>query len=1194
MPPVVAAIVAVASAVVSTVGAIFSAVGGLFGAAGAFGSIGVAVGRALLQVGLSLAFNALFAPKRQSVAQRQASVLELSLGEVAREAIFGRDATGGSLANAWNDGSSNEYETLLIILADHECDALEGFDVGDKSYTYTSDGLHPHADFASSLWIQFRKGALDDTVPSFISSEGVTAGEWTSDELEDGFLNGVCYVVARYKVNDTAWKGGRPSFKWKLRGLKCYDPRKDSTVAGGSGSHRWDDPATREWSDNTAVCRANFMWGVWNYASDPPQLMVGPGKSFDEEPVELVIADANLCDENVSLKAGGTEKRYRCGAVVSADETWIDVEESFAAAMGGQLVERSGAIGVDPGAAKTPVATFTDNDLIVGKEIRYQAKLSRDEMCNTVVARYADPALLYEETTAPIRRSLEDITTDGQPYEETLNLVFVRSGTQAQRIAEIHRRKKRLQAVAAVTLGPRFMLLEDADWVTWSSDRRFGGDSVNFEIHGVAIDEAGFTTLALKQINSSVFAWTAASDELDPQNPVYLPPGALDDAELEDVAVEPTTRTDGANQIPAILVTWTPPIDASIKSVLIQWRKQGSSLVSSNTTADVAAGEYVIDAGLIGLATYEVRVTPLTTPQRGEISSAWLEVTVPEASGSQSLNFTPVLSSNMFVFGRSFRKVAGDLAPVEFDDGEDLTWDDASPLDWDLLGWDGHAFSAESYVGGATALGIVVYTDKALMFGLSHDPAADDFYTGIDFAWRISDDGKLTIWEDGAEVWDNDGDPEDAEANDVLSVTYDGAHVRYYVSGVLKYESEAAPDLRLYFDTSFYSDGARLDGASFATAAGAGTVQETRYKRSVAPPSTPTDVEPADWFVAVPTGSDALWSSTSTKTLTGALVSGWSTPALMTTPNWRGAYNDATTYYREDAVTYAGGSYRCIVESVVGRAPSGTGQDNPFWALLSASGGTTPPETPPDEFTATIDVPASTEGVNLYDLAVAEGYTGHGDATISFVVPDGVSVTGLAGSPDGGHAITTGVWPDGYSFDLSIEFEATSFTRGGGGKGGKGGDCNPGAQAGADGGKGGDALHCLTPIDVIIRSGARVQGGGGGGPGGNGRSFQTGIFSVTRIGGGGGGGGKPNGPGGSNGYGSSTSGSAGSAATTSAVGVGGGGSSSYPGMNGGDYGANGSGPSNSGAVGIAGACIKKNGHTVNVTDEGGVIAGSIG
>ncbi len=1190
MPQIVAAaIVAVATVVANT----FAAIGLV--SFGAFaGNLILALGPALLQIGASLLIGKIFAPKRPAAAERQAQVLELSLGEVAREAIFGEAATGGTLNNAWNDGAQNEYENVVITLADHECDDVVGYYIEDTYYALTDQGAQMHADLQDGgpvLWVETRLGAPGQTVASIISTQGVAAGEWTSEEVAESF-NGLCYVVVRYKISDKVWKSGRPRFRWVVRGLKCYDPRLDSTVPGGDGDHRWGEPGTYTFSRNARVCHYNYIRGVWNYASDPPQLIAGPGRTAEEAPPAEAIAGMNLCDESVSLKAGGTEPRYVVAAVVRADEPWIQVEDEFAAARGGELVERSGTIGIDPGAAKSSVFEFTDADLISGRALTFKGKVTRNELINSVVARYVEPTQLWEVATAPIRRSLEDIAEDGEIREATLELGFVPSGTQAQRCAEIVRRKARKQMTAAVVLGPKYMTVEQGDWGTWTSQRRFNGDSRVMETLGALQDSQGVTLLGLKHISADCFSWTPATDELDADNPAYLAPGALADAELADVAVEPTTRTDGSQQIPAILVTWTPPADASIKSVLVQWRKQGSTLISSNTTADVAAGEYVIDAGLIGLATYEVRVTPLTTPQRGEVSSDWLEVTVPEASGNQSLTFTPVLSSNMLVFGRSLRKVAGDVQPLEWDDGADIEWDDADPLEWELLGWDGEVFSAESYVGGATALGIVVATDKALMFGLSTDPADDDFYSNITFAWRVGDDGKLTVWEAGELVWDNDGVPEDAEANDVLSIVYDGAHTRYFVSGVLKHETEAAAGLRLYFDASFYSDEARLDGVSFSSAAAAGSMQETRYKRSVAPPATPTETDPAGWTVAVPGGNEALWSTTSTKTLSGALVSGWSTPALMTTPNWRGTYNAATTYYREDAVSYSGGSYRCVVESIAGQAPSGTGQDNSYWVLIS-SGGSTPPVDPPAGFTATIAVPASTEGVNLFDLAVAEGYTGFGDATIAFVVEDGTAVTGLAGSPNGGHAITTGVWPEGYDLDLSIEFEDGSFTRGGGGKGAKGGDCNPGPQVGDNGGNGGDALHCLVPIDVVIRSAARLQGGGAGGGGGNGRTIQTGVFTVQRIGGGGGGGGQPNGPGGVQGYGSSTSNAPGTAGTTSAAGSGGTGSG-YAGLAGGAYGASGAAQSNSGVSGAGGYCIRKNGHTVNVTDEGGVVAGTIG
>ena len=398
----ISAIVAVVSAVASTIGSIIAAVS-------AFTVAGFSVGRILLQVGLNLLISELFAPKRSSVAQRQASILELSLGEGPREAIFGTACTGGRLMNGWNDGGENEYETLVVRIADQEITGYDGFYIDDRYYALTVQGAQTHADFQDDgprLWIETRNGTPGQTVPSFITTQGVAAGEYTALEAANSFV-GLAYVVVRYKISDKVWKNGRPNFRWVVRGAKCYDPRKDSTVTGGSGAHRWGQPSTYEFTDNARVSHYNYIRGVWNYAADPPQLMVGPGRSAEEAPPEDVIAGANLCDEAVALKAGGTEKRYRVSAVIQANERWIDIEEHFAAAMAGQLVERAGTIGVDPGAAKSaPYPLFTDANLLKGSEFSFQGKAPRDKLVNTVVARYVEPAQLWEQATAPLRRSL--------------------------------------------------------------------------------------------------------------------------------------------------------------------------------------------------------------------------------------------------------------------------------------------------------------------------------------------------------------------------------------------------------------------------------------------------------------------------------------------------------------------------------------------------------------------------------------------------------------------------------------------------------------------------------------------------------------------------------------------------------------------------------------------------------------------
>lgn len=654
MPPLAAVAAAVAAAATTVIGAI----GSVLGAISAFSIGGFAIGNALLQVGLNLALNALFAPKKASVGQRQASILEIELGEGPRRAMIGLSATAGALVNAWTDGSSNEYETQIIRLSDTWIDGLVEFYNDDKGpYPFTADGAVNHADFkdgsTSYLWMEFRDGRPGQTVAPIITNQGVAAGEYTAPELAaGGSFKGIAYVVVRYKVSDKVWKNGRPKFRFVCRGTRVYDPRLDSTVAGGSGPQRWGDPTTYAYSTNARVLHFNYMRGFWNYAASPAQLMVGPGRTADECPPEQGIADANLCDEAVTLKNGGTEPRYRAAGTIFANEQWADVEEHFAAAMGGQLVERGGTVGADPGAARSAVFEFTDDDFLVEGEIAYQGKVSRDKLVNTITTRYVDPTNLWEEATSPPRRSQDDIDADGEVREQSYDLVLVTSGTQAQRIGEIYRRRARLQPSAVVPLGPAFMQMEEGDVCGWTSARRFGGERREFEVQGVDHDDNCNVQAALKQYASSIFTWNPAVDELDPKNPAYLPGGALAAASIEDFAAAPIEITDGVGlSTGGIRATWTPPADVTITGLRLEYRPKGSP-ASLSITVPPGTGEYVIGVLPVVDVDYEIRAVPQVSPTRDVLATAWRDVllSVPFNAPLPPQNFVGYQTNDLIRF----------------------------------------------------------------------------------------------------------------------------------------------------------------------------------------------------------------------------------------------------------------------------------------------------------------------------------------------------------------------------------------------------------------------------------------------------------------------------------------------------------------------------------------------------------------
>lgn len=508
----------------------------------------------LVFAGVALIGGALLGPKAP---KRAAAAAQLQLGEQPRQAVLGRAAVAGTLVDAFNYGGKylSDWEVLVIALADHRCDALEGFFVDDTYVAFTGDGMV--AGFNSQLQVFFRSGTWDQTVPSILTTNGPG---WTANDRG----RGVCYVVVAYKADasdakNPVYPSGRPRFRWVLRGLRCYQARKDSTV-GGSGAHRRDNPATWEWTENLIDIRYNWVRGIYagDRVNEPGMLLVGRGLSAIEAPPANVFARANLCDELV-----GGQRRYRIGGVVASTEAFIEVESDFAAACAGVISQPEGSVEIDPGQAKAPVAHFTDADLLVGSTTRWSDFLGQQDegWVNTVAARFVDPGQRWAVRGAPVRRDLADVIADGGPREAQPQLDMVTNAPQAQRIAEIIRRLGRLWGRGQVTLPPRFAFIEEGDWVTWQSNRYFKGATFTFRVEAWGSNEAWHHQLTLRQISASVFSDTAPLDDgviasNQPAPPVVAAPaeGAWNAAAvlLGSGSVRiPTLRIGGATDDPA-------------------------------------------------------------------------------------------------------------------------------------------------------------------------------------------------------------------------------------------------------------------------------------------------------------------------------------------------------------------------------------------------------------------------------------------------------------------------------------------------------------------------------------------------------------------------------------------------------------------------------------------------------------------
>ncbi|ATC25216.1 hypothetical protein [Caulobacter vibrioides] len=628
-----------ADPITATIVAVVNVIGGATIAA-AVGNFLIAYGAIIYSTAASWALSKVSGAKAASAKDRQASVATLSVGEVAREALVGEAGTGGSLVDGYYYGGKNgtDWNVLVIAVADHRCHALTGYYVQDTYRTHTGDGVVPGYNGQLKVW--WRPGAADDApLPPEISGLGPA--------VADGALRGVARVIVAYQADapdakNPIWTTGRPSFVWVVKGLLCYDPRKDDTVEGGFGGHRWDDPSTREWSENAEVIRYNIARGIYflDQVDQPAALMLGRGLTAYEAPPERVAPIANVCDELVEVidaETGETrhEPRYRVGGVIGADQTFDTVEQWFADAMGGHIVQPEGGVAVEPGYARNPVADITDNDLVVGEAVQWSDEVSDGDRINSVVVSYVEPDQKFAMTTAGVLRDEADIVADGGPKELQLSLVLVRHRSQALRIGEIRRRSARLEKRGALVLGPEYAGLEEGDWITYTSERRTGGQPITMRVARYGLAANWRNSLALEQTAFSVYG-AGGPAVVVPTVPVEIPPGAL---ALDGVSVIPILlQGENDSLLPAVAVGWETPVDSAITTIRVEVRLQGQLATTPTSTTEVNAGQLVVTNGVPPAAHIEVRLVPLGAPGRSIVPSNWISVTTGGLVATDTIN----------------------------------------------------------------------------------------------------------------------------------------------------------------------------------------------------------------------------------------------------------------------------------------------------------------------------------------------------------------------------------------------------------------------------------------------------------------------------------------------------------------------------------------------------------------------------
>src|SRR3546814_881987 len=109
-------------------------------------------------------------------------------------------------------------------------------------------------------------------------------------------------MAFRFDTDGELYGAGAPEPAWVGKWVLAYDPRKDSTYPGGSGSHRALDESTYEWTDNPGLHALTWALGRWSNG----KRVCGIGAPVSTIRVADFVECANVCEAN-GWKVGGVE-----------------------------------------------------------------------------------------------------------------------------------------------------------------------------------------------------------------------------------------------------------------------------------------------------------------------------------------------------------------------------------------------------------------------------------------------------------------------------------------------------------------------------------------------------------------------------------------------------------------------------------------------------------------------------------------------------------------------------------------------------------------------------------------------------------------------------------------------------------------------------------------------------------------------
>lgn len=536
-----------------------------------------------------------------AIAQRtRERTLSVRQSIAAHRVIYGETRVGG-IVTFLHSTDDNERLHQLITLAGHEVNSIGQIYLDDVAVTVTSNTV---SDTKYEDLVDVYTGVGSTSGDSALQSalQTNTSSKWTSDHKQTGRAK----LYTRFKYDGDVFSGSLPNVTAVVQGKKVYDPRSTTTA----------------YSNNSALCIRDYLTNS-SYGLGEPASRIND-TNFN--------AQANICDENVTLTAGGTEKRYTCNGTFNTDQTPSEVLAALLSSCAGKLTYQGGQWNLYVGAYATPSITFDESDADGGLQVTTQ--VSRRELFNGARGVYTEPDNLYQPTDFPVVKSSSALTEDqSEEIFKDFDFQFTTSSATAQRLAKIELQKIRQQITVLMPVSLKNGMRVQVGDNVYVTNSRMGWTNKVFNVEEWKFAQRGEgeeltlgVDLVLRETASTVFDWASseessvdAAPDTDLPNPFAV--SAPTSLALSSGTSQLFVAGDGT-VFSRIKATWTDSVDGFATHNIVEYKK--SAETKWIPLPDVAIGvQQAFIAPVDDGVSYDVRVKAVNALK---VSSTYLTV----------------------------------------------------------------------------------------------------------------------------------------------------------------------------------------------------------------------------------------------------------------------------------------------------------------------------------------------------------------------------------------------------------------------------------------------------------------------------------------------------------------------------------------------------------------------------------------